>query len=86
MTTTPEPISGSQSQHTIACATHFAEGALSGEVVGAAIALLYRRRKYTVAICGEAHRDPTWARGVVAALEDELRELVHERSAKDTTI
>jgi hypothetical protein len=48
------------------------EQAKSGEVIGLAFAAMYRRRRYTVSTCGEASRNPTFARGMIAALDDEL--------------
>lgn len=47
-----------------------------GEVVGIAYAALQRGRKYTVDACGEAARNPTFTRGMVDALSDELKSRV----------
>lgn len=44
-----------------------------GEVVGLLFAAMTRRRDYYVGAAGEAHRSPTFARGMVCALDDELR-------------
>jgi hypothetical protein len=33
---------------------------------------MMKRRSYVVNTAGEAHRNPTFARGMVAALDDEL--------------
>lgn len=74
------------SSDTVDCAKALIDGSESGQVVGAVIGFLYRRRRYSVAICGEAYADPTWARGVIAAIEDELRQMVHERGQRDTTL
>jgi len=46
--------------------------AKDGELVGIAFAALYRDRHYEVDTTGEAHTDPTFARGMVCALYDLL--------------
>jgi hypothetical protein len=45
-----------------------------GDVIGVAFAAMCRRRRFFVSAAGEAHRNPTFARGMVAALDDELGE------------
>ncbi len=74
------------SKETIQCAQHLHDGSEAGVVIGAVIGYLYTRRRYGIAICGEAQADPTWARGVLGAIEDELRDMIHERSLGDTTM
>jgi hypothetical protein len=44
----------------------------SGELIGLAFAGMLRRRRFFVNTAGEAHRSPVFARGMVAALDDEL--------------
>ena len=82
----PQLIRETVSGDTLQCAEALAEGVKDGQIVGAVIGFLYRRKKYSVAICGDAYHDPTFARGVIGALEDELRELIHERGQRDTTL
>lgn len=43
-----------------------------GEVIGIAYAVMLRRRGYIANSAGEAYRNPTFARGMVAALDDQL--------------
>lgn len=43
-----------------------------GELIGVAFAGMLRQRRYFVNTAGEAHRNPTFARGCVSALDDEL--------------
>jgi hypothetical protein len=43
-----------------------------GELIGVAFAGMLRRRRYFVNVAGEAFRNPTFARGCVSALDDEL--------------
>lgn len=48
------------------------DDAKKGELIGMAFAALYRDRQYTVDTTGEAHTDPTFARGMLCALYDLL--------------
>lgn len=57
--------------------------AVQGTVVGAAVVVMLRRGRYFVDLTGAAARDPVLTRGMVLALDDELRELVHA-SQRDT--
>jgi hypothetical protein len=43
-----------------------------GELIGVAFAGMLKQRRFFVNTAGEAHRNPTFARGMVAALDDEL--------------
>jgi hypothetical protein len=48
------------------------ELARKGELIGIAFAGMTRGRKFFVNTAGEAHRSPVFARGMVAALDDEI--------------
>jgi hypothetical protein len=50
-----------------------------GELIGIAFAGMLKQRQYFVNTAGEAHRNPTFARGVVAALDDSLSNRIHHR-------
>ena len=54
-----------------------------GQMTGIAFGATLKGRRYFTNAAGELYRDPTFARGVVASLDDELGHLVHER-ASDT--
>lgn len=43
-----------------------------GEVIGIAFAAMLKGRAYIVNTAGEAHRNPTFSRGMLAALSDRL--------------
>jgi hypothetical protein len=43
-----------------------------GEVIGLAYAAMLKKRAYIVNTAGAAHTSPTFARGMVAALDDQL--------------
>lgn len=60
------------SHDTVECLRILLEQASSGELIGIAYAAVLRRRNYIVNTAGEAHRSPTFTRGMVAALDDEL--------------
>jgi hypothetical protein len=65
------PLSGA-SPDTVSCLRDLLARAERGEVIGVAYAAMHKRRQYTVHACGEASRNPTFARGMVGALSDEL--------------
>ena len=60
--------------------------AKDGTVTGIAFAVLMKRRKFLVNIAGEAYRDPTFARGAILALDDELRDIVQRGALSNTTM
>ena len=60
------------SHDTVQCLRTLLARAEAGEVIGIAYAAMHRGRTYTVHACGEAHRNPTFTRGMVAALNDDL--------------
>ena len=49
-----------------------------GDIIGIACAAMYKGRDFIVNTAGEAHRSPTFARGMVNALDDHLMYKVHE--------
>lgn len=62
------------------CLRDLASGAEAGDVIGIAYAVVYRGRHFIVNTAGELHRNPTFARGAVAALDDELSRMAWEGS------
>lgn len=60
------------SHDTLKALIQLADGVRRGEVIGIAYAAALKRRAYIVNSAGECYRNPTWARGIVAALDDEL--------------
>lgn len=65
-------VQGSVSTDTITCLEALLEDARRGSVIGIAYTAMLKRRGYIVNSAGEAHRNPTFARGMVAALDDHL--------------
>lgn len=43
-------------------------------IIGIAFVVMYRGRRFAVGCAGEATRNPTWTRGMVAKLDDRLAE------------
>lgn len=73
----PILLKESSSDDTIACLEHLLDKAKRGELVGLAFGAIMRRSHYMVHATGAASQNPTFARGVIAALDDHLREAVH---------
>lgn len=68
------------STDTVECLQLLLRRAKAGEVIGLAFAAMLKQRAFIVNTTGEAHASPTFARGMVAALDDQLSESVRERS------
>lgn len=60
------------SHDTVKCLEALLERAKQGDIIGIAYAVMYRRREFRVHTCGEMHRNPTFTRGAVAALNDQV--------------
>lgn len=65
------------SHDTVKCLETLLDQARNGEVIGVAFAAMLKRRGYIVNSAGEAYRNPTFSRGIVAALDDQLSRRVH---------
>lgn len=65
-------VPDSVSHDTVECLKTLLEHAKSGEIIGVAYTAMLRRRGYIANTAGEAHRNPTFTRGMVAALDDQL--------------
>ena len=60
------------SNDTIESLEQLLKHARSGALIGIAFAAMLKQRGYIVNTAGEAHRNPTFSRGMVAALDDQL--------------
>lgn len=60
------------------------QAAEAGQLIGLSITAFFTRRRYLVDVIGEPERDPVFARGVLCALDDCLREIDHKRHAPTT--
>jgi hypothetical protein len=67
------------SHDTVEALKSLLEEAERGEIIGFAFAAMYKGRDFIVNTAGEAYRSPTFARGMVQALDDHLMDRVHGR-------
>lgn len=67
------------STDTVECLQLLLRRAKRGEVIGLAYCAMLKQRAYIVNTAGEAHESPTFARGMVAALDDSLSNRIHNR-------
>jgi hypothetical protein len=67
------------STETVECLRSLLKRAERGEVVGLTYCVMFKRRHYAVNVLGEAHRNPTFTRGMVAALDDHLADLTRKQ-------
>lgn len=74
------------SHDTVECLEQLLEAARAGEVIGLVFGAMLKRKRYMVNLAGEARRDPTYARGVVGAIEDELRLMIQGKADSDTIL
>lgn len=72
------PISDQVSHDTVTCLETLLRHARAGEVIGIAFAVALKRRAYITDTAGECHRNPTFAHGMVAALDDHLASRVRD--------
>lgn len=69
-------VADSVSTDTISCLETLLRHARKGEVIGVAYAAMLKKRAFIVNTAGEAHRNPTFSRGMVAALDDQLAQRI----------
>jgi len=64
------------SNDTVECLELLLRRARKGEVIGLAYAAMLKKRAYIVNTAGTAHESPTFARGMIRALDDQLGERI----------
>jgi hypothetical protein len=62
------------------------EAVKEGHITGLAFGCVMKGKRYFVNVSGSLAKDPTFARGVVAALDDELGRMVQGKADADTTM
>jgi hypothetical protein len=72
-------IADTVSTDTVECLKVLLARARRGEVIGLAYCAMLKQRAYIVNTAGVAHDSPTFARGMVAALDDSLSSKIHNR-------
>lgn len=64
------------SRDTVECLEDLLAQARRGQVIGLAYVAMMKKREFIVNTAGEAYRNPTFTRGMVSALDDQLGERV----------
>lgn len=70
-------IKDTLSHDTVEALQQLLEGAQRGEITGIAFAVTLRRQRFFTNVAGHCFTNPTFARGIVAFLSDELAGIVH---------
>lgn len=65
-----------RSRTTIRATEELRADAHTGDLIGVALVAMYKRRVYTTRVTGECFRSPTFTRGMLRALDDELAVLM----------
>lgn len=68
------------SQNTVATLAQLLTQATRGEVIGLAFVAVHKGMDYSTGVVGAAYSHPTFSRGAVAMLDDELLKMVIEHS------
>lgn len=63
---------------TVECLEHLLHAARKGQLQGLGVVAMFKGREYLVETTGEVHRNPTFARGMVGALEDKISRLMNK--------
>lgn len=74
------------SRDTVEALEQLLEAARQGQVIGLAFGAMLKERRYLVNCAGEACGDPTTARGIIHALDDELAAMINAAADSDTTL
>lgn len=75
MNTLPLLLENYGSESTVTTLETLLEDARNGDLSGIAFVALGKRRKFVCGATGEARRNPVFARGMLACLDDALREM-----------
>lgn len=63
-----------------------AAAAAAGHIIGSAVVVILKRKRYFVDFTGVARDNPSDTRGMVAALDDCLRDMVHKSANENPTL
>lgn len=72
------------SRDLVECLTQMLDGAKSGRVKGIAFAAFLDKQRYITNVAGLCYNNPSFTRGIVASLDDELAGLVNGRDVNET--
>lgn len=68
----------------VECLETLLASAKAGEITGIAFAAMVKRMRYITDVAGACHKNPTFTRGMVITLSDELAEMIHQRDPEST--
>lgn len=77
-------IPDSTSHDTVEALEALLDAAKTGEITGIAFACTLKKMRYITNVAGLCFTNPTFARGMVASLSDELAGLIHRRDPQET--
>lgn len=72
------------SRDTVEALEQLLGAARSGDIIGIAFAAALKRKRYITNVAGTCYRNPTFARGMLGALDDELSVLIQARGQDET--
>lgn len=72
------------SRDLVECLTQLLEGAKSGHIKGISFAAILDKNRFITNVAGLCYRNPTFARGMVSSLDDELAALINGRDVNET--
>jgi hypothetical protein len=75
----PVLLKAGPSKDTVECLTTLLDQAKKGDLVGLAFGAIMRHSNYSVHATGAARLNPTFTRGIIAALDDRLGEIVRDQ-------
>lgn len=69
-------VPDTMSQDTVEALGELLTQAETGDVIGVAFVAMYRQRRFITNTAGECRRNPVFARGMIAALDDQLADRI----------
>lgn len=72
------------SRDLVTCLTQMLEGAKSGKIKGICFAAILDKNRFITNVAGLCYRNPTFARGMVSSLDDELAGLISGVDVNET--
>ena len=72
------------SQDTVKALQQLLAYAERGELTGIAFAATFRKMRYVTNVAGILAKNPTFCRGAIRALDDDLAAIIHHRDPQET--
>jgi len=80
----PELVRDIVSRDTVEALEQLLAAARAGDVTGIVFGATLRRNRYITNVAGYCYKHPTFARGVIGAMDDEVSALIHGRDEDET--